>query len=135
MRVETTLQKMYDEYPDLFATRQQCLNHLFCTIGNGYAWKWGQIVKSDDYDKEANENDYARRRIRKARQSDENSRIKQDKDAIFSNRSTKKHWSKLNKKYSLLYLVPDDALPDWKRLVEECKKMLEDDGIDWKNVK
>ena len=135
MRVETTLQKMYDEYPDLFATRQQCLNHLFCTIGNGYAWKWGQIVKSDDYDKEANENDYAKRRIRRSRQSDENSRIKQDKDAIFSNRSTKKHWSKLNKKYSLLYLVPDDALPDWKRLVEECKKMLEDDGIDWKNVK
>ena len=125
---------MYDEYPDLFATRQQCLNHLFCTIGNGYAWKWGQIVKSDDYDKEANENDYARIHMKYPRQSNENFLLKHNRDAVFGNGSSERHWSKLNKKYSLLYLVPDDALPDWKNLVEECKKMLEDDGIDWKNV-
>ena len=51
MTVETTIQWMFDNYPDLFATRKECYNHLFCVIGNGYEWKRGQIVRCDEYDK------------------------------------------------------------------------------------
>lgn len=53
MTVETTLQKMFDEYPDLFSTRQECYNHLFCTNGNGYEWKRGQIVPCE-YEEDGN---------------------------------------------------------------------------------
>ena len=54
MTVETTLQKMFDRYPLMYSTREECFDHLFCTIGNGYEWKWGQLVDRDrddpDYD-------------------------------------------------------------------------------------
>lgn len=44
---------MYDEYPTLFKERADCLNHLFCTIGNGYEWENGELVDGinddDDY--------------------------------------------------------------------------------------
>lgn len=38
MNLELTIQHMFDEYPSLFVTRKDCLNHLFCVIGNGYSW-------------------------------------------------------------------------------------------------
>ena len=47
MNVELTIQKMFDDYPDLFITRQNCLDHLFCVIGNGYEWnKKGELEHS-----------------------------------------------------------------------------------------
>ena len=48
MKPERTLQKMYDEYPKLFPTRQRALDHLFCVIGNGYSWYKGEIVADDE---------------------------------------------------------------------------------------
>jgi hypothetical protein len=44
MNVELTIQDMFDLYPTLFKDRSDCLNHLFCTIGNGYYWKNGELV-------------------------------------------------------------------------------------------
>lgn len=41
---------MYDEFPTLFKERADCLNHLFCTIGNGYEWEDGELVDGVDYD-------------------------------------------------------------------------------------
>ena len=38
MNVELTIQSMFDDYPTLFKDRADCLNHLFCVIGNGYEW-------------------------------------------------------------------------------------------------
>lgn len=35
---------MYEDYPSLFQTRLDCLNHLFFVIGNGYSWQDGEIV-------------------------------------------------------------------------------------------
>lgn len=49
MKFEQTLQCMLDFSGDLYPTRKHCLNHLFCTIGNGYEWKNGELV-SDDYE-------------------------------------------------------------------------------------
>ena len=48
MQFEITLQAMFDFYPTLFKDRSDCLNHLFCTIGNGYKWVNGELVSRDD---------------------------------------------------------------------------------------
>lgn len=45
MNVELTIQDMFDEYPTLFKERADCLNHLFCAIGNGYEWVNGELVE------------------------------------------------------------------------------------------
>ena len=39
-------------------------------------------------------------------------------------------WYPLSKEYSYLYNYPDNIKPDWKALIEECKQILIDDGID-----
>ena len=44
MTLELTIQKMFNDYPSLFKERADCLNHLFCTIGNGYYWENGELV-------------------------------------------------------------------------------------------
>lgn len=51
MTLEQTIQAMYDEYPTLFKERADCLNHLFCTIGNGYYWENGELVDGWDVSK------------------------------------------------------------------------------------
>ena len=43
MNLELTIQEMFDDYPTLFKERSDCLNHLFCTIGNGYEWQNGEL--------------------------------------------------------------------------------------------
>lgn len=47
MNVELTMQHMYDTYPGLFKERADCLDHLFCGIGNGYDWVDGELVYYD----------------------------------------------------------------------------------------
>lgn len=64
MTVETTIQQMFDEYPDRFSTRQECYDFLFCAIGNGYEWRRGQIVRVGNGEEDRNiqmweEMDYA----------------------------------------------------------------------------
>lgn len=46
MNVELTIQRMFDTYPTLFKERVDCLNHLFCCIGNGYRWSNGELVET-----------------------------------------------------------------------------------------
>ncbi len=48
MTVELTIQTMFDNYPTLFKERADCLNHLFCIIGNGYEWYNGELVSDID---------------------------------------------------------------------------------------
>lgn len=48
MNVELTIQEMFDNYPTLFKERSDCLNQLFCTIGNGYEWFDGELVSNPD---------------------------------------------------------------------------------------
>jgi transcriptional regulator with XRE-family HTH domain len=48
MTLELTVQLMFDEYPTLFKTRVDVLNHLFCTCGNGYDWYKGELTEPDD---------------------------------------------------------------------------------------
>jgi hypothetical protein len=44
MNVELTIQDMFDNYPTLFKERADCLDHLFCAIGNGYEWVNGELI-------------------------------------------------------------------------------------------
>ena len=148
MTVETTLQDMYDNFPTLFSTKQECYDHLFCTVGNGYCWKWGQIVE-DVYgledDKEKHENDYLHPKVLKAEQSLDNIKMKQNEDRelyelkqlddledynidIGEYDPNKHHWYKISK-HSLINKIPSDVKPDWKKAAEECIEMLKNDGI------
>ena len=48
MNVELTIQSMFDSFPTLFKERADCLDQLFCTIGNGYYWHSGELVCPED---------------------------------------------------------------------------------------
>ena len=137
MTVETTIQWMFDNYPDLFATRKECYNHLFCVIGNGYVWKRGQIVRCDEYDKpeestiQEEYDDYASACLAPvARQSEENIK-KHDAEMEILRRAGVKEpfWYPISE-FSLIKRIPADIKPDWKAAVEECKAMLKEDGIE-----
>lgn len=52
MNVELTIQALFDSFPTLFIERADCLNHLFCAIGNGFAWQGGELVYCDYTEKE-----------------------------------------------------------------------------------
>lgn len=150
MQVETTIQRMFDDFPMLFSTRQECYDHLFCVIGNGYRWWHGQLVHEDPFYYEpsslrkellkCNDDDY-KRKVHRARQSDENIRMKQERDSKVlawmeekrkkgANPEISSKWYPLCA-YSKIYHVPRNVKPDWKRAVEECRQMLIADGV-WK---
>lgn len=147
MTVESTVQELFDKYPLMFSTREECFDHLFCTIGNGYKWKWGQLIYQELHDEGYDEKedrlfheaDYSKEHP-KAAQSKKNLEERRKHDELyFKHRLIKKigehKWYPLSRKYSRIFHVPDDARDDWKAAVEECKRMLEKDGIDWKNAK
>lgn len=142
MTVETTIQRMFDNYPDLFATRRDCYNHLFCVIGNGYEWKRGQIVEYgedeelESFVEEAEQRDYAAQsaEFSKAKQTEENIKKKEDwRKLLVSNgvpeSMTVDKWYPVCE-FSLIKCIPADIKPDWKEAVEECKEMLRKDGIE-----
>jgi len=147
MTVETTVQEMLDRYPLMYSTREECFDHLFCVIGNGYEWKWGQLVYRDrgssgydeEYERRLNEGDYARKQRGRARQSKKNIEARRKHDSLFVRagmlESAGAHsWYPLSRRYSRLFTIPADAKEDWKAAVEECKRMLEKDGVDWRNA-
>lgn len=148
MTVETTIQKMFDRYPDMYSTRKECLDHLLCTIGNGYKWKWGQLVYLDmcepGYDeneeKRLNEADYAKGPRPAACQSAENVERRKKHDALLVRAGILKdpsrhEWYPLSRRYSRLFTAPEDVRSDWKAAIEECKRMMEEDGVDWRAAK
>ncbi len=132
MTVETTIQRMFDRYPDLFSDRKECLNHLFCVIGNGYEWKRGQIVECGEDDEiepfiiEEEKKDYEVKHP-KAEQSKENIARWNDRKALYPMAYEFK-WYPLCE-FSLINEIPDDVKPDWKAAAEECKELLRKDGI------
>ena len=135
MRAEDTLQFMMDFQGDLFYNRQKCLDHLFCTIGNGYNWIDGELVE------DCNSTDTLLSRwqliepIEHAEPTGIVLSIGKMKEDNYKRRNIEvPKWSSLSKNYSYLFNYPDNIKPDWKALLEECKQMLIDDGIDLENV-
>ena len=92
-----------------------------------------------------NDRDYDRE-VPRAVQSEENARKKREMDERMMDFLLKKKaeganpfivpkWYPLSRRYSRLFQLPEDVKPDWKAAVEECKRMLERDGVDWRNAK
>ena len=131
MRAEDTLQFMMDFQGDLFYDRQKCLNQLFCTIGNGYSWVDGELVE-DSYDTKVLllrwKLDTPIEHAEPTESVIEVGRIKED--MLKRRNLDDPKWYPLSKEYSYLYNYPDNIKPDWKALIEECKQILIDDGID-----
>ena len=135
MRAEDTLQFMADFYPSIFPTRKHCLNHLFCTIGNGYRWVKGELVEGDD-------KKYNRYRlvkpVRKAEFEDERDWWVRYRFELEMHEETGKRinpdyffeWSQPSREYSYIYHYPKNIRPDWKALLEECRQMLKEDGVE-----
>jgi len=129
MKAEETIQSMYDHYPSLYQTRQECLNHLFCVLGNGYYWKDGELI---DYDETEPINLLING---KAHQYNENNNIyKKCKSTIneMSKNNFKRFWYPI---YNNAYInnIPSNIKTDWLELVNECKQMLIEDGVKWSN--
>ena len=160
MKPERTLQKMYNEYPNLFPVRQRVLDHLFCVIGNGYSWHNGEVVHDNDL--YIWDNNIERFIIDPDYKIDEEPDIistppkteeeymkeKEEWRMLLATMRHRHHpetsieehykelehnfhkWYPLSKEHSLIYTVPDDVTPEWKALVEECKELLLKDGIE-----
>ena len=54
MNVEITIQYLFDNYPGIFKERADCLNQLFCSIGNGFYWQDGELIWKEISDEEIN---------------------------------------------------------------------------------
>lgn len=133
MKAENTLQIMMDFHGSLFYTRQKCLDHLFLTIGNGYEWKNGELVEKDE--------DVRLKRyvlIKDIKHAEPDEMIKQlgmFKESLESKLESSENrqkytWYPLCKDYSYICNYPKDIKPDWKALINECKAMLKEDGIE-----
>ena len=135
MTAESTLQWMMDFYSDLFPTRQRCLDHLFCTIGNGYEWVNGEVVCEDQLTKRYEMKEQIVRAkawhedLYKQREKVELELAERNPD-YKPNPLYTHHWYPLCKEYSFLYNYPADIKPDWLKLLNECKEMLIADGIE-----
>ena len=131
MRAEDTLQFMMDFQGSLFHSRQKCLDQLFCTIGNGYSWVDGELVEDSLDTKTLLSRWKLVTPIEHAEPTLGVSELGKMKEDMLKRRNIDNpKWYPLSKEYSYLYNYPDDIKPDWKALLEECKQMLIDDGVD-----
>ena len=135
MRAEDTLQFMADFYPSIFPTRKHCLNFLFCGVGNGYEWVKGELVDEDGkFEKryrlvepvekaefEREQRWWDRYRLEREMHEETGKRI--NPDYYFE-------WSQPSREYSYIYHYPKNIRPDWKALLEECRQMLKEDGVE-----
>ena len=135
MRAEDTLQFMMDFQSDLFYSRQKCLDHLFCTIGNGYDWVDGELVENSRDTKVLLSRWQLVKPIEHAEPTENVAEIGRIQEDAWKRRGIEvPKWYPLSKKYSYLYNYPNNIKSDWKKLLEECKQMLIDDGIDVENI-
>lgn len=135
MRAEDTLQFMADFYPSIFPTRKHCLSFLFCAIGNGYKWVKGELVEEDG----KFEKRYSLvKPVEKAEFDNERDwwnryRLEQEMHEETGKQINPRYsfkWPRISREYSYLYHYPKNIRPDWKALLEECRQMLEEDGVE-----
>lgn len=131
MRAEDTLQFMMDFQGDEFYNRQKCLDHLFCTVGNGYDWVNGELVENTRDTDELLSRWKLVKPIEYAEPTENVIEVGRIREDMYNRRNLEvSKWYPLSKEYSYLYNYPENIKPDWKALLEECKQMLIADGID-----
>lgn len=120
MNVELTIQNMFDNYPTLFKERSDCLNHLFCTIGNGYKWVDGELVSySCDITKEYIDQLYSRHVNGTAYQHNKLS-LRAESQLYENERITNGWYEKLKKRY------PDEDINKLKSIRQKTIDKLPD---------
>ena len=158
MTLELTIQEMFDNYPTLFKDRSDCLNQLFCVIGNGYEWVNGELV-CDEYDDDelgrthlssrlidgrAHQYNKMSLRAEAIHYFNEDGRKEMDKffqeyfaslpDDVYHKRERKYRWyfylGGYCTNFAYLFNYPSDIKADWLAGIEECKSMLIEDGYD-----
>ncbi len=139
VRAEETLQFMMDFYPELFPSRKHCLNYLFCTIGNGYDWRKGELV---DRDCEFSKRYRLAQNIERAKPRNEEyyqmrleleKEIREQKGDSYQitpqNIKYNFEWITPSKDYSYIYHYPKNIREDWLALLKECEQMLIEAGV------
>lgn len=138
MRLEETIQEMYDKYPILFQNRSDCLDHLFCVIGNGYEWNDGELISCDrkKYKYNSYEDEYEFDYI-------DNTPVKLKGDNKAKQTIYSEEYFKLNEKYKFKWYpiceyskvinYPSNIKEDWLNGINEVKEMLIKDGIKIEN--
>ena len=139
MRAENQLQWMMDLYPSQFPTRRHCLNYLFCVVGNGFQWVNGELVDLNDpmasrytmivtvvQAKGAYEDDWYRNSLVEVLRTI--SRMSEFDPSVKMRRHNFK-WVIPSVKYSRLFDPPTDIRPDWLAILEECKNLMREDGV------
>lgn len=127
MKLEETIQEMFDEYPDLFQERWQCLDHLFCVIGNGYEWVNGVLI--EPYMVSPKTGRYIKKTGKYLKFNGE---LGEDGKAIQRNIMqneipSEKYWYNLcDSSYLIDY--PKNIKHDWLQGIEETKELLIKDG-------
>jgi hypothetical protein len=124
MQAENTVQAYYDHYPDLFQTRAEVFDHLFCVIGNGFKWQNGELVPTVKNDMKPPLHRLTYGKAVQHRKSDRYDRIMRRHELTRAQR-----WYGIDNQYSALMTRPDDIKPDWLELSEECLAMLVEDGL------
>ena len=144
MTLEQQIQTMYEKYPNLFQTRKQCLDYLFCVVGNGYEWHNGELVHYDcvnetwdnEFIYELDENGKSKEPMKFDEWFEATTKILKEMLEIFPNDDNIKNsiekyqWYPLSKKYSYLYNYPKDIKEDWLKGIEETKQLLKEDGVE-----
>lgn len=156
MKLETMIQYMFDNFPLIFKDRRDCLDHLFCTIGNGLYWVDGQLVdpyvdpsieselecrlvggKAHQYNKLSIRGEYTyinqlsvKEELRTLRER----YILSLPDNKYYTRPRRMRWTMFICGFSTLYAYmfnfPEDIQPDWMAGIEECKALMMMDGYD-----
>lgn len=113
MKFEEHIQFLFDFNPDLFQNRQNCLNDIFCTLGNGLKWINGELVDSLDYSKE----------IPKVKEkAKQNKKPKYKHSFKFRNDYPS---GDISKKYSPFFNFPNNITIDWLNgLIEAIENIL-----------
>ena len=147
MRAEDTLQFMMDFHGDLYHSRKDCLNQLFCVIGNGYEWKNGELVEMEPDTKELLSRWKLVRPITHAEPTEtcrQMGKLEEQLRAIRTKAKPlapeiEKYHSKggypLSRAFSYLFQFPEEIKPDREKLRQECWELLKSDGLDPDEVK
>lgn len=154
MTLEEEIQTMFDQYPSLFQERRDALNHLFCTIGNGYDWVDGELLpistknekgdtifcsrkdKHDEWEDNPDFHHVFRGQLDLDGKAVQRITTGEDAELYFSVVKYRLRigkpahsWCPLSKRFSYILNYPENIKPDWLVGIEETKQLLAADGI------
>lgn len=123
MKAEVQIQALYDCYPKLYQVRDEVLNFLFLIPENGFYWVNGELVEKLEP-------------IARAKNKLKNQKayqyflINEYDRALLRDLPRKHRWSINYATSSYISHYPKNIKKDWLKLLNECKTMIVEDGLD-----